>query len=250
MVNCNINLALWLESTYESNTDEMRTDLNDQQLLPGQDPLFFLGQETAAGQPYSIAPWSYNGTEGDAYNYNTVGNGKANYNADVVDWVLVSLRTTTLASSTVCREAAWLMKDGTVVFPGGCQCPLTVGQELYIVVEHRNHLPIMTPTAQTVTASGLGFDFRNQQSFLTFTGDGQKLVEAGVYAMFAANGDQTGTIGSRTDVNATDESIWTGNNSEGDTFNVGDYNMDGDVNANDESLWLDNTGKSSDVNYN
>ena len=228
----------------------MRTDLNDQGLLPGQNPVFFLGQETPAGQPYDIAPWLYNGTEGDAFDYNTVGDGFAGYDPNVVDWVLVSLRTSPLASSTICTEAAWLLKDGTVMFPNGCNCSLNIGDEVYIVVEHRNHLPIMTPTAQTVTSGGVSFDFRNQQSFLTFTGDGQKLVETGVYAMFAANGDQTSTIGSRTDANATDESIWTGNNSVGDAYNVGDYNLDGDVNANDESLWLDNTGKSSDVNFN
>ncbi len=245
---CNINLSVWLEGVYDVDLNEMRTDLNDQQLLPGQDPLFFLGTETPVGQPYNTAPWSYSGTDGATYNYTTVGDGKAGYDPDVVDWVLVTLRTSQLASSAACTQAAWLMKDGTIMFPNGCSCTLAIGQSYYIVIEHRNHLPVMSPNSVTVTASGLSFDFRTQQSFKTFTGDGQQLLEANAFGMFAANGDQISSAGSRTDINATDESIWTGNNSEGDIYNIGDYNLDGDVNADDESHWLKNSGKSSDVN--
>ena len=248
-VQCNIDVAVWLEGSYEVTQDEMRTDLNDQQLLPGQDPVFFLGTETPVGQPYSVAPWNYNGTEGDAFNFNILGVGKAGYDAAVTDWVLVSLRTETTASSTICTQAGLLLKDGTITFPDACNCALTQGQEVYIVIEHRNHLPVMTPTKVAVTASGAAFDFRTQQSFVTFTGDGQKMLEGGVFGMFAANGDQINTFGSRTDVNATDESIWTGSNSSGDIYIIGDFDMNGDVNADDESLWLDNTGKSSDVNF-
>jgi hypothetical protein len=248
-VPCSIDLALWLEGSYEPTGDTMRTDLNNQGLLPGQDPTFFIGTETAAGQPYNVAPWNYNGTEGDAFDYNTVGDGKAGYSADVVDWVLVSLRANTMDSSTICTEAALLMKDGTVTFPGGCNCPMNLGQEVYIVIEHRNHLPIMTPTPVTVTATGVAFDFRDKQSYKTFLDDGQKEVEPGVYVMFGANGDQTGAVGSRGDINPNDETIWINNTSVGDTYHIGDYNMDGDVNANDESLWLENNNKASDVNF-
>src|SRR5690606_11924846 len=72
----------------------MRTTLNDLQVLPGQsyeDP-FFGNNYTPAGQPYTIAPWNYMGTEGDAYDsFGDPMNGDAGYPATVVDWVLVSL---------------------------------------------------------------------------------------------------------------------------------------------------------------
>jgi hypothetical protein len=248
---CNIDISLWLEGSYEVTSNDMRKDLNEQQLLPGQDPFFFLGTATPAGQPYSVAPWNYNGTEGNAFDHDTLGVVTAGYDTDVVDWVLVSLRTSTSPSDTICRQAAWLTKDGTVTFPEACDCPLTLGQEIYIVVEHRNHLPIMTPETVTVTANGVAYDFRTQQSYITFLGDGQKMLEGGVFGMFSANGDQDNTTGSgsRTDVNATDESVWTSNNSSGDIYSGGDFDMNGDVNADDESLWLENTGKSSDVNF-
>ena len=141
------------------------------------------------------------------------------------------------------------MKDGSVVFPNGCNCILNIGEEYYIVIEHRNHLPVMTHQKVSVTNTGLSYDFRSQQSYVTFTGDGQKILEAGVYAMYAANGDQVSVLGARSDVNATDEAIWTENNSIGDIYNIGYYDMNGDVNADDESLWLENTGKSSDVDF-
>ena len=249
-VNCQLDVAVWLEGPYQQGHQEMQTLLNDYQLLPGQDPLFFIGQETPAGQPYNTAPWNYDGTEGDSYDYNTIGDAAADYPADVVDWVLVSLRNSTDNSSTFCKTAAWVLKNGLIVLPASCDCTLTVGEEVYVVVEHRNHLPVMSPTPIAVTATGVGFDFRTQQSYKTFVGDGQKELSSGVFAMFGANGDQTGLLGSQVDINASDESLWTSTNSIGDIYIIGDFNLDGDVNANDESLWLNNTGKSSDVDFN
>ncbi|PHN06874.1 DUF4347 domain-containing protein [Flavilitoribacter nigricans] len=246
---CTITTAVWLEGAYDG-VSEMRTDLNTMRLLPGQDPAMFMGVETPVGQPYSGAPWAYNGTEGDAFDYMTVGNADAGYHPDVVDWVLVSLRSDVDASTTLCTQAGLLYKDGTILFPEGCNCALLDGQEVYIVIEHRNHLPVMSDVPVLVSGGGqVSYDFRTQQSFTTFLGDGQKLLGAGVYGMFAANGDQTSAAGARTDVNATDEAVWTDNNGTGDAYNRADYNLDGDVNANDESLWLNNTAKASDVNF-
>ena len=59
------------------------------------------------------------------------------------------------------------------------------------------------------------------------------MLKANTYGMYAANGDQMSITGARTDVNATDESVWTSNNSSGDVYNIGDFNLSGDVNAND-----------------
>lgn len=249
MANCDLDVSVWLEGAYKMSEAEMATILNDHQLLPGQDPIFFIGQETEAGQPYGASPWNYQGTEGDAFDYNLTGTGNAGYPVDVVDWVLVSLRDDIEENTTFCKIAAWVTQSGAIVLPASCNCPLTIGQEIYLVIEHRNHLPIMTPTPVTVSSAGVEFDFRNQQSYKTFTGDGQKNLAPGVFVMYAANGDQIALGGSRNDINATDESIWTTTNSIGDIYIIGDFNLDGDVNSNDESFWLENTGKSSDVPF-
>lgn len=248
-VNCNLDISLWLEGAYQSDNNEMSTLLNDYQLLPGQNPSFFIGQETPAGQPYHAAPWNYNGQEGAVYDYNLTGTNNANYPTDVVDWVLISLRSTPDESTTLCQQAAWVLKDGNLMLPAGCDCSLTTGQEVYVVIQHRNHLPIMTPNPIPVNNDGVEFDFRSQQSFQTFLGDGQKQISPGVFAMFAANGDQISQLGARVDINASDESIWISQNSMGDFYLIGDFNMDGDVNSVDESLWLDGSGKSADVDF-
>lgn len=248
-VACNLDLSVWLEGPYELSENEMKTVLNDFQLLPGQDPLLFVSQQTPAGQPYNTSIWNYNGEEGDNFDYNIVGDGRAGYPSDVVDWVLVSLRNDITENSTFCKQAAWVTKSGAIVFPISCDCTLTLNEEIYIVIEHRNHLPIMTPNPITVTNAGANFDFRNQQSYKTFTGDGQKNIGSGIFAMYAANADQDILDASRMDINATDESIWTITNSIGDIYIIGDFDLNGDINGNDESFWLKNTGKSSDVPF-
>ena len=246
---CQLDLSIWLEGAYDPNIGEMTTKLNDQQLLPGQKPFFFIGQPTPVGQPFNIPPWNYSGTEGDSYDYMIIGDDRANYPNDVVDWVLVSLRSSISPSSMFYQQAAWVLKDGTIDFPTPLNCSLTQNQEVFIVIEHPHHLSIMTPTAIVVGTNGLNFDFQSNQSYKSFTGDGQKLLSNGAFVMYAANGDQNNSLSSRVDINAFDESIWTGLNSSGDAYLNGDFNLDGDVNALDESIWLNNISKSSDVGF-
>ncbi|MBL7105055.1 MAG: hypothetical protein ISS18_12065 [Bacteroidales bacterium] len=62
-------------------------------------------------QPYNKPPWNYNGTESVT----------SIPNSDVIDWALVELRETTGDASTatsdsvVARQAAFLLKDGTIL---------------------------------------------------------------------------------------------------------------------------------------
>ena len=133
----------------------------------------------------------------------------------VVDWVLVELRATTrgiaaATSSTVRdRQAALLLSDGRVVGvnPGAASPPAAIalghvalsiseddlidGNDLYVLIRHRNHLPVMT------TATGGGgcetdycADFTRRQSWQ----DGQHDMGGGFYAMFAGDADRDGDI--------------------------------------------------------
>jgi len=90
-------------------------------VLPGQtyeNLLLGTTTYTPAGQPYSIAPWNYPGTEGSLFDSGgNVANGKAGYPSTVVDWVLVSLRDKPDATGvTLCQAAALLHKDGHIEF--------------------------------------------------------------------------------------------------------------------------------------
>ena len=86
-------------------------------------------------QPFNTSPWNYGGTE----LLDETPNG-------IIDWVLVSLREDLSESSEVARRAGLLKSDGTIVDLDGTSPLAFVIDEgsYYVVVEHRNHLPIMS----------------------------------------------------------------------------------------------------------
>ena len=233
----------------------MRTSLNDLQVLPGQtlvDP-FFGNKYTPAGQPYNIAPWNYMGTEGDAYD--SGGDpmmGDAGYPPTVTDWVLVSLRADAAGTSgPVCQAAALLHKNGYVDFvqPFDC-CDLNLLDSFYVVIEHRNHLIVMShyriPIVPGIDSSTITYDFRLQQSYLDdpfgFGAFAEKEIMPDIFAMIAGNGDQTTSNQSDTDINFDDRSYWEGENGDIGEYRIGDYNLNGDTNFNDRLTWERNNG--------
>lgn len=111
-----INLVVALEGPYNS------TDMTSNLILPN-------------AQPFNSLPWLYSGKE---------------YSDDipieVIDWVLVSLRSNTDKDSEVACRAGFLLGDGSIVdLDGTSPLAFAVDQgSYYVVVEHRNHLPIMS----------------------------------------------------------------------------------------------------------
>jgi hypothetical protein len=263
-----INVVTWvyLEGSVinpagpQTYTLPMRTSLNNLKVLPGQTyQSFFSGTVyTPPGQPYSGAPWFYNGNEG-AY-YDSYGNptpGTANYPPTVVDWILVSLREIP-DGPAVCRKAALLHNDGHVEFVNGgfsC-CDLERNESYYIVIEHRHHLVIMSPQPVPVINGILTYDFRNAQSYIDdpfgFGGVGQKELLPnlpGVFAMFTGNGYQIEPSASAS-INFDDRIIWGNQNGVAGRYRNGDFNMNGDVNYNDRIAWEFNNGKDTTVPIN
>jgi len=238
-------------------TVPMRTTLNDLLVLPGQfyDDPFFGPQYSPPGQPYDVAPWNYMGTEGDAYDSNMDPmNGDANYPPTVVDWVLVSLRDTVIGPP-VCMAAALLHNDGTIEFvqPFDC-CDQDVYDSYYVVVEHRNHLIVMSdiPIPVNLVNSTITYDFRIQDSYLDnpFMFEfikGQKEILPGIWAMYAANGEQVISGAADIDINQDDRTRWSDDNGDYGLYRIGDYNMNADVNFNDRVTWERNNGNSSSV---
>lgn len=230
----------------------MRTTLNDLRLLPGQtyDDFFFGTFYTAAGQPYSQAPWNYAGTEGAAFDSGgAVNNAAAGYPATVTDWVLVSLRQDPNGTGgPLCQSAALLHQDGHIEFVGGFDCcTLDLTQSYYVVIEHRNHLIVMSGASVPVTSGKITYDFRNQQSYIDdpfgfgiFAG--QKEIQPGVFAMYGGNGNQTQSGTSDTDINFDDRTYWEGQNGTPARYRIGDYNLNGDTNFNDRPVWEFNNG--------
>jgi hypothetical protein len=236
----------------------MRTDLNNLQILPGQtlvDP-FFGNKYTPAGQPYSGAPWNYPGMEGNLFD--SGGDpmmGDAGYPATVVDWVLVSIRGDSAGTGgPLCQAAALLHNDGRIEFVEEFDCcDLDLYANYFIVIEHRNHLIVMSHDSLPVDLSNstITYDFRPQQSYINdpfgFGVFGQNEIVPGTFAMYAGNGDQTTSAQSDTDINFDDRTFWEGENGDIGEYRTGDYNLNGDTNFNDRVTWERNNGKFTSV---
>ncbi len=245
MMKVTLNTALYLEGAYNALTGELYTTLNKLGYLPGQKPTSFFADATNAGQPYKSAPWNYKGKEGKIYDANADFSIK--YPKDVVDWVLISLRTDKTYQSTVLFRAALLLKDGSVIMPPDVESIiLDANKDYYLVVEHRNHLPIMSAIPLSVETGMLSFDFRKNESFTGLLGSGQKDVN-GSYCVYAANGDQFKERLSALDINIRDMDLWNQSNGLNSAYMNADYDMNGDVNVNDQIMWLLNNGIFSDV---
>ncbi|MBK7106407.1 MAG: hypothetical protein IPH62_14095 [Ignavibacteriae bacterium] len=86
-------------------------------------------------QPFNQFPWYFEGTE-----------HVEQIPENVIDWVLISLRSDETKSSTKAQRAGFIKENGTIVDVDG-ESPLAFVVDegsYYVVVEHRNHLPIMS----------------------------------------------------------------------------------------------------------
>ena len=244
-----INTAAFLEGPFNKQTLEMSTTLNALGYLPGQKPSTFFGTYTEAGQPYSQAPWFHFGAEGDDFvQSGPVVGDNADYPSTVTDWVLVSLRTDKESETTVCRAAALLHEDGSIEFIEGFECcNIDPELEYYVVIEHRNHMIVMSHIKVPVINGSISYDFRYHNSYNTLMGVGQKEIMPGIYVMFAGNGDQQTSAVDDTDINANDLNKWIIDDGLNSSYFLRDLDLSGDVNVQDKGLFLKNNGLFSDV---
>ena len=230
------NIKLMLEGCYQTATGLMQTTLNQRGLLPGQTPIGAFAVATPKGQPFKNAPWSYAGTEGDTV---------TTYPATVVDWVLVSLKTDSTSSINVFRTSGWLHSDGHVSFITPC---FNIADGSYFVlVEHRNHVGVLSPTKVTATNRLITQDFTTADSYIRVNppSTGEKLKST-KWVMMAGDG-KNDTPNTNYDVNFNDIQLWKGQSGIFDQYRLGDFNMDADINFSDSFLWKLNSGKYSGV---
>jgi hypothetical protein len=229
----------------------MRTTLNDSRLLPGQySENIFTGNIYqpilgAAGQAYNVAPWNYAGTEGQGFNSESLSaNADASYPATVVDWVLVSLRSDPEdGDELLCQRAGLLHSDGRIEFLSDADCcQIDRSQSYHVVVEHRNHLIVMSDIKVPIVNRKITYDFRDKQSYINdplFLGVslGQKEVLPGVFTMYAGNGEHLSTNKEYVDITSADYLKWVGVGAANRVYNLVDYTMDGDISALDFFIW-------------
>lgn len=162
--------------------------------------------------------------------------------ANAVDWVLAELREASSAATArnntrVGSAAGFLMSDGSIKATDGTS-NLTInisgntGAEFYLVVYHRNHLPIISASVVQESGGVYTIDFTSNAAN-TF-GGATALVSltGGKFGMPAGDSNSDGNI------DATDLSTWRTNNGAAFTYGssgVSDFNLDGVINAIDRN---------------
>jgi hypothetical protein len=244
------DLKVVLEGPYDPDKGMMNKRLNEQGYLPGQKPWTFFGSSTSVGQPYSSSPWNYDGEEGTLFDASKEDTDRfAGYDENVVDWVLLSLRTNTTRSTEVYKTAALLHTDGSVHIVDGFKFKNLELRGYYVVIEHRNHMAVMS-TNQVIALNGtLSYDFTHSDSYNIGLGHGQKELADGTYGMIAGNPESTEGFESYTDVNIRDLSAIVMDLGENSGYYLCDVDLDGDVNTKDKSICLYNNGKFSSLKF-
>ena len=224
-------LRVKLEGPYNSSTDQMTNTLNAIGVIP-------------SSQPYGAAPTHYNGNE-------SVGTMPSN----VTDWVLVSFRTGLTPSTTVYQMAGLMDINGFVKMTNGDSVVTFNGggnTSLYVVVQHRNHMGIMTATAMPGAPSPINVALIDLTRLQTYqvgspSTSGQKVVgnDAGgpIYAMHSGDGD------GNFDINSNDFVPLVTDFNHFNIYLRGDFNMDGDCNSNDIPFWIRNFNLFSGVQH-
>lgn len=206
-----------LEGPYLSN-GVMRTDL--QPLIP-------------LSQPYNVAPYDYTGNESLSV-----------IPEDMVDWVLVEARSGTpnlsgtRVTTTEQRIAAVLMADGSIVDVNGEALSfdaLTVGDNYYFCLRHRNHLDVLSATALSA-GPGMTFDFSSsvEQAWAT---EQQLLSSDGFALLHAGDFNQDGVIQN------TDYDDWKFNPAILEIYGLTDADLNGVVQTTDFDRWAMNKAK-------
>lgn len=129
----------------------------------------------------------------------------------------------------------------------GYRLPLPTSDSVYVVVEHRNHMGVMTPAPVSLTGGVLAHDFRITNSYDggNGTGSGQKEITSSVWAMYAGDADQFDAPSY--DIKGNDKALWALQNGNFSMYTQTDFNMDGDVNGADKGMWENNNGTFSAV---
>jgi len=241
-----INVQAFLEGPFNKNTGMMQNFINAGGMLPGEKPLPPV-TPTPAGQPYNTSPWDYNEISANYYGDPSVNpDATKPYPANVVDWILVSVRQgDSLKSSEIFRCVGLIYTDGQIVLE--CPCFKTSGiDKYYILVEHRNHFPVMSKMVKLNGGTELAYDFRYQNSWKLGTPIPQEVGQKHIgsfWVMFGGNGDQQLNTSSPYDLNSIDFDVWTDDNGKVFRYINGDFNMNLDCNSLDDELWINNNGR-------
>ena len=218
-----LNVKVQLEGPFNGN--DMNTDLKAGGYVP-------------TSQPYNTSPWNYNGTE------------SSGVPVDAVDWVLVELRDATDAASAhsgtiIERQAGLLMKDGNIKFTDGCSIidfSSSYSNNLFVVIWHRNHLPVLSNNPVLITNGVHSYDFSIAAGQAYGGAAAQKFIGLIVYGMMGGDANADGYINTDDGTN-----VWSLEAGESG-YLPSDVTLDGQANNQDkDDIWVENEGESSQL---
>jgi len=203
---------------------------------------FIGGVKTTALNAAGIIPFNSNtvyNTTIYGYTAKTVG---AIPNANVVDWILVELRTGTAASTKVETQAAFLLSNGSVVDVDGSSdvtFNIAIAGNYYIVIRHRNHLAIMSAVNVPLSNTSV-YDFTTSKT--------KAYSSNSMAALGSSFGLMIGDANSNSAVNAANVSftLSPANFNQSGYYNA-DVNFTRAVNAADVTVIFANLNKNSAV---
>lgn len=195
-----------------------------------------LGNDIPLSQPFHVEPWNYSGTE----------SVPSVPNSQIVDWLLLELRetpgdaTTATSSTVIARKAVFLKKDGSITGLDGSSYPrfeVSVDQNLFVVIYHRNHLPVMSAEPLIEMAGLYSYNFTDNASKVYGGLSGYKQLYAGIFAMVSGDGD------ANFQVNNSDKIVVWKSQTGLSGYLSGDFNLDRQVNNADKVIyWKPNSG--------
>ncbi|CAN5451620.1 hypothetical protein BH10BAC5_BH10BAC5_15660 [soil metagenome] len=172
----------------------------------------------------------------------TVSNSFFNTHSNIVDWIKLDLRETQ-SGIAVTSRSVFLLSDGNLIDTNGlnyCSFYGTAAGNYFVVVNHRNHLSIMTFSFISLAAFNTNYDFTTGLN--KYFGNDAKSLSGGVFGMYSGDGNRDGSVD-----NSDRNLIWRPNNGNSGYQNA-DFNLDGSVDNLDKNLkWRPNNGRGTSV---
>lgn len=188
-------------------------------------------------QPFSGSPWNYPGTE-------EVADGFFTANPAIVDWIYVEVRDTmpqpgSPPMSVAARRAGFLKTDGSIVDTSGADplgFPSLSPGTYYLVVDHRNHIRVMSASGISDASDTLSYDFTDNLAKAYSEGPDAMKSLSGFFGLFSGDASRDHLV------TVSDFAQWlTQTKAAALGYQTGDFNLDNNVLVNDFALWLVNT---------
>jgi len=170
-----VKLKALLSGAYDA-SGLMNDDLRSGSLLPNNEPYTTLGYSHSGNE--SIVDGVFDITGNDA----------------IVDWVYIELRDENTPSTVVATRAALIQKDGDIVDMDGTSnvtFDVTAGN-YYVVVNHRNHLGIMSASVLALSTTETTYDFTASLSNAQGAANGVEDLGSGYYGLYSGDVDYNG----------------------------------------------------------